>query len=53
MHLIQKYRFGKERYIKQNNDYLGVTKNNEGVRWKKAMSKKYQGLQRRRVKRRN
>ena len=40
--MIQKYRFGKQRYIKQSNDvnYLEVKENNDGVRQKKVMSKK-------------
>ena len=35
---MQKYRFGKERYIKHW--YLGVTENNDRVQQKKIMSKK-------------
>ena len=50
--MVQKYRFGKEGYIKQNKRYLGVTENNGGVRRKKVMSKKNQGLQHRGGKRR-
>ena len=49
-HMVQKNRFGKERYIKQIN--LGVTENNSEVWQKKVMSKKNQGLQHRGGKRR-
>ena len=45
--MVQKYRFGKERFIKKINDIWEFNENNSGVRRKNVMSKKSQGLQHR------
>ena len=50
--MVKKYRFGKERYIKQINDIWERQKITVEFGGKKVMSKKNQGLQHRGGKRR-